>query len=83
MASRAALPSGVSAFINAAVSYQMPASALPKFGLSLSVLLLATIRSMISPGTCELSNTFFAVGSSRMVETSGFHVTTAETSGVL
>ena len=56
--------------------------ALPKSGLASSTSVFTTIRSMISPGMSELSKSFFALGSSRMVETSGFQVTTASTSGV-
>ena len=83
IASLAALPSAPSAFIFAMVSYQMPTSALPKSGLSFSTAVLTTIRSMISPGICEESNTFLASGEPRISETIGFHVTTAVTSDVL
>ncbi len=82
IAARAAAPSGVSAVMRAMVSYQMPASALPKLGLAFSVSVLATIRSMISPGICELSKTVVAPGRARISETIGFQVTTAVTSGV-
>ena len=67
----------------AKVSYQMPTSALANFGLSFRTAVLTTIRSMISPGIFELSKTFFASGDPMIVETIGFHVTTAETLGVL
>ena len=49
----------------AMVSYQAPTSALPKAGLAASVSVLTTIRSMISPGICELSNSLVAPGNGR------------------
>ena len=55
MAVRAALPASSLPCMIASVSYQAPTSALPKAGLSFSVSVLTTIRSMISPGICELS----------------------------
>ena len=70
-------------FIVARVSYQMPASALANFGLSLITAVLTTMRSMISPGIFELSNTLWASGDFKIVETIGFQVTTAVTSAVL
>ena len=60
----------------------MPASALPKVGLSFSTSVLATIMSMISPGIWVESNTLLALGSFRISETIGFQVTMAVTSGV-
>ena len=83
MAARAARPASVLAVMTCVVSYQMPANALPNAGLSRSTAVLATIRSMISPGICEESNTDFASGDARISETSGFQVTTALTDGVL
>ena len=49
----------------ASVSYHAPTSALPKAGLAASVSVLTTIRSMISPGICELSNSSVAPGNGR------------------
>ena len=69
MASFAALPSAPAAFILAIVSYQMPTSALPKFGLSFTTAVLTTIRSMISPGICDESNTFVRVRCAEDLET--------------
>ena len=66
----------------ASVSYQAPTSALPKAGLSASVSVLTTIRSMISPGICELSNSSVAPGMAATSDSSGFQVTTFWTSSV-
>ena len=63
-------------------SYQAPTNALPSSGLASSVSVLTTMRSMISPGIWELSNTSLADGFSRMVESNGFQVTVAWTSRV-
>jgi hypothetical protein len=49
----------------------------------LTTAVLVTIRSMISPGICELSNTLVASGDDRIPETIGFQVATAVTSAVL
>ncbi|MOA28974.1 hypothetical protein D3C78_1499570 [compost metagenome] len=82
MCSRAALPSGVSAAMVAMISYQAPASALPKAGLSLRVALLTTIRSMISPGIWLESNTLETPGVAATSASSGFQVVTALTSSL-
>ena len=63
-------------------SYQAPTSARPKSGFASSVSVFTTIMSMISPGMSELSKSMLAPGVSMIVETSGFHVTTACTSSV-
>ena len=83
MAVRAAMPFSPGSVMMDMVSYQMPARAFPKSGLSFSTPVLATIRSMISPGILELSNTLWALFSARISETSGFQVTTAVTALVL
>ena len=82
IAARAAAPSGVTDTISVTVSYQMPASALPKSGFSASDAVLATIRSIISPGIWLESNTLVASGSFSISATIGFQVTIAATSCV-
>ena len=63
---RAALAAASSALISAMISYQAPTNALPKAGLSFSVWLLTTIKSMISPGIWLESNTLLAPGMATM-----------------
>ena len=74
--------SGVPEVISAIASYHAPTSALPRAGLSFSVAVLTTIRSMISPGICVESNTLWAPGMATISDTSGFQVTTEVTSPV-
>ena len=62
-------------------SNQAPVRALPRAGLSLSVALLTTIRSMISPGTLLESKTWVLPGVAAMADSCGFQVTTACTLG--
>ena len=49
------------------VSYQMPTSALPKSGLSFSVSVLTTMRSMISPGSARNRTPSWRPASARIV----------------
>ena len=55
-------PSGVLPFISASISYQAPVSAFLRLS---GAPVLTTIKSMISPGICEESNTSLAPGAER------------------
>ncbi len=77
MAAWAALPAASFLNITASVSYQAPISAFPSFGFALSVAVLTTMRSMISPGILLESNTSCAFGDASTALSCGFQVTTA------
>jgi len=76
----AASLSGPPFCIRASVSNQAPTSALPSAGLALSVSVETVIRSWISLGIFELSNTIVPVFLTS--PSCGFQVTTVFTSGV-
>ena len=77
IAARAAAPSASCLAISVMVSNQMPASALPRFGLAFSVAVSTTSRSRISPGISAEVKTAVVPGTPFMVVTCGFHATAA------
>ena len=80
IAARAARPSSLSCVISAMVSYQMPASACPSFGLALTSSVSTTSKSTISPGISAELKTRLAPGACFIVASCGFQATAAVTS---
>ena len=82
MAAIAAAPAASCCSMRAIVSYHAPTKALPNFGFAASVAVFTTMRSMISPGIFEESNTSCASGADNTALNCGFQVTTAVLAGV-